>query len=56
MDAKTKIHISAQAANCVEDLLESIENQGSAKPWLFIIEQHMTKLIKKYERNRKRKR
>lgn len=56
MDAITKINISAQAASCVEDLLESIEKQGSAKPWLFIVEQNMEKLINKYERNKSRKR
>lgn len=45
--------ITRLAAECVEEILETIEKDAKPKPWVLIVEQHMTKLIEAYAKNRR---
>lgn len=55
MDAKTNLLITTQAAECVEEILETIEDGAKAKPWVLIVEERMKKLITEYVSDKQRR-
>lgn len=51
----TKLQIATCAAECVEEILETIEKDAKSKPWVLIIEERITQLLKPNDSTNKRR-